>query len=286
MAFLRGAVLTILTLATCFAGPVVFTPGALYAPITQPMTVHVIWYGTTTWTSTIPLAATVVPQLIQDSSYLVNESILRSYLVESTPNQFIRGQFVLGTQAHVPLNAAYGTTTIDSTGMQTLITASIGAADVPAPVLINGLTSTLYLIMLQPGTRSIANECGAHVERVYNGTIAYGWAYVQDVTQASCQQTPNAVTGSIYTDKEVDIIWHEMSEAAAVGWADSNGAEIADLCQFQYGATNTAPNGWLYNNFINGHYYLLQSLWYQYPQSSNVGACVLQISSPTFFTIG
>jgi hypothetical protein len=82
--------------------------------------------------------------------------------------------------------------------------------------------------------------------------------------------------GNPEAEATLDTMAHEMVEAMTnpegVGWMDPNGFEVADKCENgpQEGTPlGTAPNGAPFNQVINGHDYLLQTMW-----SNPGGGCV------------
>jgi hypothetical protein len=82
--------------------------------------------------------------------------------------------------------------------------------------------------------------------------------------------------GNPEAETTLDTVAHELVEAMTnpegVGWMDPNGFEVADKCENgpQEGTPlGTAPNGAPFNQVINGHEYLLQTMW-----SNPAGGCV------------
>lgn len=82
--------------------------------------------------------------------------------------------------------------------------------------------------------------------------------------------TPN---GDLGADEMTDSIYHELSESVTDpdlnAWFTSSGAENADLCNFNYGATYTLKNGVVANAHLGKRDYLIQTIW----ENSGSGFC-------------
>jgi PKD repeat protein len=139
--------------------------------------------------------------------------------------------------------------------------------------------------------------CGYHSNFAGpSGTIVYAnmpWLY-----QTACDA--NAVFGLGYPnapsapqiDPEVSVVAHELMEsltdpAVATGWFDGMGNEIGDKCSYIYngvsygsGSGLNTVNGADYNQTINGHDYLLQTMFADALSDGTSTGCVA-ITPPT-----
>jgi hypothetical protein len=72
----------------------------------------------------------------------------------------------------------------------------------------------------------------------------------------------------------VNVISHEFEESTSDpdlnAWFDRRGQENADKCNFNFGATQTAPNGSQFNQTLGTRNYLIQQNWL----NANGGLCV------------
>jgi hypothetical protein len=89
--------------------------------------------------------------------------------------------------------------------------------------------------------------------------------------------------GNAEAESTLDVVVHEVAEGVTdptgTGWMDPNGFEVGDRCELgpQEGTPlGYGPNGSPYNELINGHGYLLQTMWSDRNtgcrQSANTGA--------------
>jgi hypothetical protein len=90
-----------------------------------------------------------------------------------------------------------------------------------------------------------------------------------------------------YPDAEaaINVAAHETAEAMTdpegAGWMDSDGGEVGDKCETQYGTPlGFAANGSPYNQVINGHQYLFQEMWANQGDTGNPG-CVQATTTTT-----
>ncbi len=74
--------------------------------------------------------------------------------------------------------------------------------------------------------------------------------------------TPNGDAGA---DEMVDSMFHELSETVTDpdlnAWYTSNGEENGDLCNYNYGTTQTDKDGIHYNASWSGRNFLIQLIW-------------------------
>lgn len=255
LVFGQGA--TPVTMTCCHAGGV---------PLTNPQTVHLIPYGSTPDT----VANAAAKNLITTFSSSANALIPQLYNYPAT-GAAVTGNLTFGVQDNVVTNPAYGSSsTINVSAIPTMITDEIAAGHLPA--LASG--NTIYVVMVGPGIliNGIAGDvCGRHVSATIN-TFVVTIIEINDQTQTSGCGVGSTVSGTAFATDDCNVIYHELMESLTVGWSGATG-EIADACDFTFGATQTHL-GQNYNFLINGTYYLLQMIWvqFQFPDPS-AGAC-------------
>lgn len=234
--------------------------------------VYVIWYGN--WTNG-PKAS--------DRQATVN-----------TIDTFLNG---LGGSALELVNTTYGDNSANVSGLlhlqsQIFDTGSQGTSltntrltRIISTALTNRSLPTdpngLYLVL----TSSNINEqgfctqfCGFHTAQTINGADIK-WSFVGNVDKcpSGCEiQTtgPNSPAPGVGgADGMANTLSHEIEEAISDpdlnAWFDGNGQENGDKCNFNFGATQTAPNGSQFNQIFGGLRWMLQQNW----RNSGGGAC-------------
>ena len=166
---------------------------------------------------------------------------------------------------------------------------SLGSSSIPTIIqtaFTNGLkadSTGVYFVVTAPDVKVSGfcrSFCAYHTRATIGGTdIKY--ALIPDPGQActGCDgnfavfnqaTTPN---GDMAGDEMTDSIFHELSEAVTDpdlnAWYTSNGAENGDLCNYNYGTTQTLADGTHYNATINGNNYLIQTIW----ENASPGFC-------------
>lgn len=132
--------------------------------------------------------------------------------------------------------------------------------------------------------------CGFHTHQTINGSDIK-WAFVGNTDRCSSacsiQATgPNSpATGVGGLDGTINVITHETEEAITDpdlnAWFDSSGAEDADKCNFNFGATQTCNGsngcsaagnaaGAKFNQTFGSRNYMMQQEW----ENANGGKCV------------
>lgn len=134
--------------------------------------------------------------------------------------------------------------------------------------------STLYLIFT-PGTVNLgggfgSKYCAYHTHgsvtingvsrNVYYAAMPYAYAYPAGCTNQTA--SPNSDPAA---DAEASVLVHEIEEthtdAMGNAWFDRRGYENADKCAWNFGTTQTAGNGGVYNVTIGSRNYLIQQNW-------------------------
>jgi hypothetical protein len=112
---------------------------------------------------------------------------------------------------------------------------------------------------------------------VYN--FKYGTQLACDSGNYPNGPSDGAIDGGMAHEHNESITDPIPNDAWTNGTGADHGEEIGDQCAYSYGAPlGTTPNGYEYNQVINGHYYFYQTMW------SNDGAQCLQRYTPSAST--
>ncbi|CAF2767306.1 unnamed protein product [Rotaria sp. Silwood2] len=117
----------------------------------------------------------------------------------------------------------------------------------------------------------LTNYCGYHYRFQITG-INYMYGFIGNAGRFIGQGCdPSAINPTLSpnddlgVDAMASIIAHEIVEAMSDpfgnAWYDSNGAENADKCAWNFGTVSQSPNGANYNLLAGGRYYLIQQNW-------------------------
>ena len=194
-----------------------------------------------------------------------------------------QGNFISGALSFSPASSVY----FDSYSQGKIVTSGTvlkilaGALNGHLPID----TTAEYFLITSPDVKVIGfcrSFCAYHNN---SGSIVAGkdikYALVPDPDSAcyGCDGnvsiynqnvTPN---GDIGADEMTDSIMHELSETVTDpdinAWYTRLGEEVADLCNFKYGTTYTAPNGAIANAHLGNRDYLIQTIW----ENKNAGFC-------------
>jgi Phosphate-induced protein 1 conserved region len=117
------------------------------------------------------------------------------------------------------------------------------------------------------------NYCGYHSFFTAGGqNVIYALVPYADATH--CKSPPQSSPNNDVGDIAANVMAHQVVNAATNplgnGWHDSSSHEIADICDFNFGAdswTNPA-NNLTANQMWNGWYFEIQTLW-----SNHLNAC-------------
>ncbi len=133
-----------------------------------------------------------------------------------------------------------------------------------------GDTNGIYFVL----TSSDVNEtsgfctkyCGWHTHGTINGAdIKYSFVGNPDRCPSACEAQTVSPNGDSGGDGMANIMAHETEEAISDpdlnAWYDSSGAENADKCAWQFGTTQTASNGAIYNQSLANLQWLIQMNW-------------------------
>jgi hypothetical protein len=140
----------------------------------------------------------------------------------------------------------------------------------------------LWLIFLPPDVDTCVaiGSCGTNVFAGYHSMSNLGrgptiYAVIVDPLVESAPVQGQDPQGNPEAELTLGTVAHETVEAITnpkgTGWMDPNGSEVGDKCETQQVGTplGFAPNGAPYNQLINAHRYLIQTMW-----SNVVRGCV------------
>lgn len=143
----------------------------------------------------------------------------------------------------------------------------------------------LWMIFLPPNvdTCSQASECGSNAFGGYHSLFDLGhgstiYAVVVDPIIEGVQPQGSDPQGNADAEHAADVAAHETVEAVSdpkgAGWMDPDGFEVGDKCDSAYGSPLGFAGGSPYDQLLNGHPYLIQTMW------SNVSGGCVQSAAP------
>ena len=238
-------------------------------------TIHLyyIWYGN--WTgNTAQTILTAFASSIGGSPYFAINSY---YYQEPSPLQFVSG--AVQYQGSTTDNYSQGMNLTDAT-VQTVVSSAIANGALPRD------TSGIYFVLTSPDVAETSGfcttYCGWHnFGTISNSNIKYAFVGNSDRCPSACEdQTSVSPNGNTGADAMASVIAHELSEAATDpnlnAWYDGSTPpqEIGDKCAWNFGATQTASNGSLYNVVLGSRQYLIQQLWLV------GGGCAMSVGFP------
>jgi hypothetical protein len=147
----------------------------------------------------------------------------------------------------------------------------------------------LWLVLLPPDVDTCISQdvCGTNSYAGYHALfdLGHGETVYANIPDGVIEGTPSPgqdPQGNPDAEDTIDTIAHEAVEAVTdpegTGWMDPNGFEVADKCENpEYGTPlGSAANGSPFNQLIDGHPYLIQTMW-----SNATGGCVQSTASST-----
>lgn len=236
-------------------------------PIMPFTNVYLIWYGS--WAG--DTSTTIIPDLITaigGSSYF---SILTTYDDSA------------GTSILNAVSLAGSTTDNYSQGTQ-LTNADVAAIVTSAQSIVGADPAGMYIVLTSPDVvetqEGFPNVCGWHsyMSDAYN--TKYAWVGNPTSQGPGCiAQDASSPNGNVGADAMANVLVHELDETASDpdlnAWNNGLSAEIADVCNFNFGATFTVPNGSSANVTLGSRNYLIQQVWV----NAGDGACGIQLAS-------
>jgi len=257
------------------------TAGVSAASATVPITYHggpvmlgqvniyYIWYGNWSGNS----ANTILTDFANNIGGSPYFSINAGYS-QSSPQQFVSGN--VHYSGSIVDSYSQGMSLTDAS-VQTIVSSAIASSALPNDA--NGVYFVLASADVDETSGFCTTYCGWHrFGTISNSNIKYSFVGNSDRCPSACERqasvSPNGNTGA---DGMASIIAHELSESVTDpnlnAWFDANGDENADKCAWNFGTTQTAPNGSIYNVLLGGRQYLIQQMWLV------TGGCAL--SAPT-----
>ena len=223
---------------------------------------YLIWYGNWANSGTPPIL-TDLASAIGGTPYY---NILRTYYGVSH-----------GAMQYIANSAHYAGTATDnySQGTHLLASGEEGTGGIPTAIVQNAISNGtlpldangIYLLLPSSDVQvdGLGTQyCGYH-QLVTIGSTNISMALIGDTPGCAfaAQTSPN---NNLEADTMANIMVHEIAESITdpdpyIGWLDASHNEMGDKCAYNFGSTQTAPNGAPYNQAIGSRLYLLQQLW-------------------------
>lgn len=148
------------------------------------------------------------------------------------------------------------------------------------PLDSNGIYFVLTSKDVQETSGFCTAYCGWHTYTTINNT-AVKYSFVGDSSTqcpSGCGARTPSPNDNAGADGMASVIAHELEETVTdpnldAWWDDVSGGENADKCAWNFGATQTAPNGSQYNVTISKMHYLIQQNWL----NANGGLCAIAL---------
>ncbi|HRI64067.1 MAG TPA: hypothetical protein PK156_07505 [Polyangium sp.] len=231
--------------------------------------VYMIWYGafnggSGSSTSYKSIMNDLISGIGSSAYYAINTSYTDSTGASVQKSVTLAGQQDFGYLS--------GKTRLTDANIKTVVTTAIANGLGPAGGDENGL----YLVLTSKdvtASSGFCNQyCGWHTHATINNkNIKYSFVGDANRCLSSCADQTTSPNGDPGADGAASVVAHELVETASDpdlnAWYDSSGAENADKCAWNFGATSTASNGSLYNMSISGRQYLIQQNWSAASQS-------------------
>lgn len=253
--------------------------------VTNPLNIHLIWYGN--WTNNNDTSNTV--------NYFLNH-------ISSTPYYDIdRSYYEINDQGQ-QVNVTSSVKVVENLYVGSPRGIALTGSDI-ASVVSDALTqygeqpdpNGFYMVITDVGIQVQSfcyGDCGWHNYTQINGvTIVFSHIGNPQQCASSC------LSQEFYTDQNnnvqsyaspnnnwtadgiVNVMTHELSETLTDpqlnAWVRS-GAEVGDLCEWQFGNVSWTDAGAPYNVVVGDKNFLVQQLWYEEANKPDGGVCALQ----------
>ena len=226
--------------------------------MTNPATVHIVWYGD--WTS---------------GNGSDKQAILTHFLlnVGGSPYYRINTTYTNGSKVPVPNSVTLGaqTTDVGSAGLtnlndaaiQTIVSSAVTSGTLPKSA------DAVYFVLTGPNVTKqgfLTSYCGWHTHATMGGTdIKFSFVGDASANLSACAaQTTGSPNGNPAADAMVSVIAHELEETTTDpdlnAWYDRRGYENADKCAWTFGTTFPSGGGNA-NMTLGGKSYLVQRNW-------------------------
>lgn len=222
-----------------------------------PINVYYIWYGN--WSgNTAKAILTDFASNIGGSPYF---SINAGYS-QGSPHQFVSG--IVHYSSSTVDNYSQGMSLTDAS-VQAIVSSAIVSGALPNDA--NGVYFVLASADVDETSGFCSAYCGWHrFGTISNSNIKYSFVGNSDRCPTACErQTSISPNGNTGADGMASIIAHELSETVTDpnlnAWFDANGNENGDKCAWNFGTTQAAPNGSIYNVVLGTRQYLIQQMW-------------------------
>lgn len=232
--------------------------------------VYYIWYGN--WNgNTAQIILTDFANSIGGSPYF---GINSQYYQGSAPRQFVSGAVrYLGSTAD---NYSQGKDLTDAS-VQAVVGSAVASGSLPKD------TNGVYFVLTSSDVSETSGFCTAYCGwhtfgTISNSNIKYAFVGNSDRCPSACEaQTSISPNGNTGADGMASVIAHELSESATdpnlnAWYDDSTNQENGDKCAWNFGATQTASNGSIYNIVLGNRQYLIQQMWLV------GGGCAMKVS--------
>lgn len=244
--------------------------------------VYFIWYGN--WGS--DTATSILPTFIGNLSGSSYMNILSSYNGNGTTfsnNVNFGGSYYISSTQHSSIYSAFGTNLngTDNT-MYNIVNAALNAGAFSGYNTNNSIFDVLTYSNI--GVSGFQTQfCGWHSSSGWNsGSLGLQYGFIGDPTLNQGCNAPvqtASVNNNFGADAMASVISHELFETVTdptgQAWWDSisppqqypgdpfhtGGFENGDMCNFNFGTTQTAQNNGNYNVTLKGNDYLLQQQW-------------------------
>lgn len=242
-------------------GPVIFGGVHLYY----------IWYGN--WSgNTAQTILTDFASSLGGSPYF---AINTQYYQGSAFKQFV-SETVTFAGSTVD-NYSQGASLTDAS-VQTIVSSALARGAFPRDA--NGMYFVLASADVNETSGFCTMYCGWHTYGNLSGAnIKYSFVGNSDRCPSACRVQTMSPNGNAGADGMASVIAHELSETVTDpnlnAWYDANGQENGDKCAWNFGTTQTATDGSIYNILLGSRRFLIQQMWMV------GGGCAMSLPSPT-----
>jgi len=235
--------------------------------------IYVIWYGN--WTNGPK------PSDSQTTVNLIDSLLAGTGGIGGSPYENINSTYFdnvgpvsggLALSAQVFDNYSQGSTLSDAT-LQTVVSSHLANNSLPTDA--NGVYVVLTSSDVNESSGFCTQYCGFHTRATLNGAdIKYAFIGNSDRCPSGCEIQTTSPNNDSGADGMANVIAHETEEAISDpdlnAWFDRRGEENADKCNFNFGPTQTAPNGAQFNQTFGGINWMIQMNW----KNAGGGGCV------------
>jgi hypothetical protein len=227
---------------------------------------YAIWYGNWTGNTT--------PTIVTD--FFGNVGVSPYFKINTTytdsSKNIVSGPVAL--KGSITVGGNYKRTLSDADVKQ-IVADSISSGGLPRDA--SGVYFVLTSADIGESSGFLTSYCGWHTSATL-GSTDIKYSFVGDASKnlsACAGQTGSSPNGNVAGDAMVNVIAHELEEAATDpdlnAWYDFTQKENADKCAWKFGTTYTSANGAKANMKLGARDYLIQQNWL----NAAGGSCVL-----------